>query len=112
VRSFDRGHTLDLIKAGVDYQVREVFESAMNFGEATLRTLGVDPEDARAIAQEVRERDQERLELQMTGGLLAGGDTLRTRPVPTPLIPPKRETRVLTEETAVVADQADKTQSD
>ncbi len=68
VRSFDRGHTLDLIKAGVDYQIREMFESAMVFGEATLRTLGVEPEDARAIAEQVRERDQERLELQMSGG--------------------------------------------
>jgi len=107
VRSFDRGHTLDLIKAGVDYQIREVFESAMTFGEATLRALGVEPEDARAIAEEVRERDQERLELQMTGGLLAGGDTLRTRPVPTPLVPPKRAPRPLSEETAVVAEKED-----
>ncbi len=37
VRSFDRGHSLRLIQAGVDYQVRETFESAMAFGENVLQ---------------------------------------------------------------------------
>jgi glutathione-regulated potassium-efflux system protein KefB len=112
VRSFDRGHTLDLVKAGVDYEMRETFESAMAFGEATLRTLGVEPEDAREIAEDVRRRDLERLELQMAGGLLAGRGVLRTTPTPTPLILPKRETKTLTEETAEVAKEAARTDTD
>jgi glutathione-regulated potassium-efflux system protein KefB len=106
VRSFDRGHTLDLIKAGVDYEMRETFESAMAFGEATLRTLGIESEDAREIAEDVRKRDRERLELQMAGGLLAGAGVLRTEPKPTPLVLPKRETKALTDETAEVAKEA------
>ena len=31
VRSFDREHALELIAAGVDYQIRETFESAVAF---------------------------------------------------------------------------------
>ena len=37
VRSFDRGHSIRLIGAGVDYQIRETFESAMNFGAGSAR---------------------------------------------------------------------------
>ena len=32
VRAFDRGHSLRLIAAGVDYHIRETFESAMVLG--------------------------------------------------------------------------------
>jgi glutathione-regulated potassium-efflux system protein KefB len=112
VRSFDRGHTLDLIKAGVDYEMRETFESAMAFGEATLHTLGVEPEEARLIAGEVRRRDRERLELQMAGGLLAGRGVLRTTPTPTPLILPKRAAKPLTEETAEMAKESSRADAD
>ena len=34
VRSYDRGHALKLIEAGVDLQIRETFESALEFGES------------------------------------------------------------------------------
>src|SRR5690606_21224200 len=37
VRAFDRGHSLRLVKAGVDYEIRETFESALAFGGAVLR---------------------------------------------------------------------------
>ena len=40
VRAFDRGHTLRLIAAGVEYQVRETFESALTFGTEVLRGFG------------------------------------------------------------------------
>jgi glutathione-regulated potassium-efflux system protein KefB len=105
VRSFDRGHTLRLIEAGVDYQIRETYESAVAFGEAALRELGVSPEEAADLIAEVRRRDEERLELQMAEGVFAGRDLVRgTQPVPTPLSLPKRPSRALSEETAVVAD--------
>jgi hypothetical protein len=51
----------------------------------------------------VRERDAERLRLQQVEGIYAGRGTLKTQPTPTPLTPPKRESRPLSEETAVVA---------
>ncbi len=104
VRSYDRGHTLDLIAAGVDYQIRETFESAMAFGEAALLALGVPADEAAEVIDGVRKRDAARLELQMVDGLQAGRDLMRHNvPTPTPLIPPKRKGRPLSEETAVVA---------
>jgi glutathione-regulated potassium-efflux system protein KefB len=103
-RSYDRGHTLDLIAAGVDYQIRETFESAMIFGGEALHALGVPDEETVEILAGVRKRDAERLELQMTGGLTAGRDlTIKNEPQPTPLSRPKREAKALSEETAVVA---------
>ncbi len=45
-RAFDRGSALDLIAAGVDFQIRETFESALQFGGQTLVRLGVPEEDA------------------------------------------------------------------
>jgi glutathione-regulated potassium-efflux system protein KefB len=65
VRAFDRGHALDLVQAGVDYQIRETFESAMRFGEAALMELGVSQDEASEISDDVRRRDAERFELQM-----------------------------------------------
>jgi glutathione-regulated potassium-efflux system protein KefB len=108
VRSYDRGHTLDLIGAGVDYEIRETFESAMKFGEAALMALGVSSEDAVETLEGVRSRDAERLQLQIGGGIAAGRDlTFKNQPQPTPLTKPKREAKPLSQETAVVAGGAD-----
>jgi monovalent cation:proton antiporter-2 (CPA2) family protein len=75
-RAYDRVHGLELVRAGVDYPVRETFESALKFAAAALRRLG-DPEDAivEAIA-EVRRRDEERFALQLTGDRLAGRELM------------------------------------
>jgi glutathione-regulated potassium-efflux system protein KefB len=109
VRSYDRGHTLDLVGAGVDFEIRETFESAMRFGEAALIALGVPEEEATEVLAGVRRRDAERLQLQITGGLQAGRNlTFKNQPQPTPLTKPKRDARPLSEETAVVADRGDK----
>ena len=54
VRSYDRGHTLDLIKKGVNFELRETFKSALAFGRAALEGLGVDAERAQAVEDEVR----------------------------------------------------------
>ncbi len=108
VRSYDRGHTLDLIAAGVDYEIRETFESAMRFGEAALIELGVSETEAAETLDGVRARDAERLQLQIAGGIAAGRNlTFKNEPQPVPLTPPKREARPLTEETAVVAAEED-----
>ena len=108
VRSFDRGHTLDLIAKGVDFEIRETLELAMAFGEAALMALGVPDDEAAATIDGVRKRDPERLQLQMTGGLAAGRHlTVKNEPQPTPLTPPKREAKPLSAETAVVAAEED-----
>ena len=108
VRSYDRGHTLDLVGAGVDFEIRETFESAMRFGEAALIALDVPEEEAAEVLAGVRRRDAERLQLQITGGLQAGRSlTFKNQPQPTPLTKPKWDARPLSEETAVVAERGD-----
>jgi len=101
VRSFDREHSLRLIHAGVDYQIRETFESALQFGQVALMELGADQDDAREIAEQIRERDAERFELEMAGGSLRAGahmvfgTALPGVPTPTPFPAPKRKARTL-----------------
>jgi glutathione-regulated potassium-efflux system protein KefB len=109
VRSYDRGHTLDLISAGVDYEIRETFESAMAFGEAALRELGVPAEEAAEVVEGVRRRDAERLELQMAEGVFAGRDLVRgAKPLPTPLSPPKRPPAQVTSSPAPKAEDVER----
>jgi glutathione-regulated potassium-efflux system protein KefB len=103
VRSFDRGHTLRLARAGVAFEIRETFESAMAFGTEVLRGLGFDDATVAETMDDVRRRDRERLELQMVGGIAAGRSLLRgnlATPEPAPLTPPKRDTRPLNPEAA------------
>ncbi|WP_274629600.1 monovalent cation:proton antiporter-2 (CPA2) family protein [Arvimicrobium flavum] len=99
-RAYDRGSALDLIQAGVDYQIRETFESALIFGQAILEAVGVDTEEAAEVIEDVRRRDAARFEAQTTGGLTAGRGYFKgNMPVPTPLTPPKRAGRALSDET-------------
>ncbi len=102
-RSYDRGNTIELIKMGVDYEIRETFESALVFGENTLVGLGVDRQEAADIIADVRRRDAERLDLQLAGGIRAGRDLMKgNAPVPGPLIKPRQTGRAINEETASV----------
>jgi glutathione-regulated potassium-efflux system protein KefB len=90
VRAFDRGHAMDLIRAGVEYQIRETFESAMTFGTAVLLGMGVPEDEAREIAEDVRRRDEERLDLQVASDINAGVDLVHgNAPIPAPLTKPK-----------------------
>lgn len=96
VRAYDRTHTLQLRARGVDYEIRETFESGLMFGRRTLEALGTPEMQALAIAEDVRRRDEERLAVQATGGTYAGRDTLTTSPAtPEPLVKPLREARRL-----------------
>jgi monovalent cation:H+ antiporter-2, CPA2 family len=94
VRSYDRTHTIDLRKREVDYEIRETLESALAFGKHTLQELGHAENMAQAIIDDVRKRDEERLEAQMAGDIYSGRDKLHTKPqTPEPLIAPAREGR-------------------
>jgi glutathione-regulated potassium-efflux system protein KefB len=107
-RSFDRGVSLKLVEVGVEYQLRETFESALLFGQTTLEQLGVETDEAAEIIEDVRRRDQARFEAQLTGGLQAGRGFMKGNmpaPVPAPLATPKRGGRALNEETATVLGQ-------
>jgi CPA2 family monovalent cation:H+ antiporter-2 len=91
VRSYDRTHTLELLAKGVDYEIRETFESAMAFGGETLRGLGYDGDEVDAVIEEVRRRDADRLTLQRSGGVHAGGEVPPAQALkPEPLVPPAR----------------------
>ena len=103
VRAFDRGQSLRLIEAGVDYQIRETFESALKLGEAVLRDLGVSEEEAAETIADVRRRDDARLDLQLTGGIAAGRSLMRGNmqtPHPEPYIKPVREGGLVNPEAA------------
>jgi len=103
VRAYDRGHSLRLIEADVEYHIRETFESALKFGEQVLIDLGFNGEDVAETIEDVRRRDAERLILQTTGGITAGRGLMRgnaVTPTPEPYVRPKRGSRALNEEAA------------
>jgi glutathione-regulated potassium-efflux system protein KefB len=66
-RAFDRSHGIELVRAGVEYQIRETFESAINFGGEAIRMLGATDEEADEVIEGVRSRDRQRFELQLGG---------------------------------------------
>lgn len=86
VRSYDRGHAIALRQIGVDGELRDTFESAMRFGGMGLAALGVTELEIEDITADIRQRDEERLALQVHGGELAGNDRLHRHPVPEPLV--------------------------
>ena len=97
-RAYDRGASIRLINAGVNYELRETFESALTFGGQVLRELDVPDVEIEETIADVRRRDDERLTLQLSGGLEAGRSLMRgnmTTPTPTPYIKPPREGQVI-----------------
>ena len=110
VRAFDRGHSIRLVEAGVEYQLRETFESALVFGHQVLIDLGFSDEEARETIEDVRRRDEERFTLQLSGGLQAGRSLMRgniATPQPAPYVKPRREGQALNEEAAEVLEDED-----
>ena len=98
VRSYDRRHSLQLIAKGVEFEVRETFESALRFGRETLEGIGIDPDRAAEIEDFVRRRDLDRLVLQQTEGISAGLDLLHASMVQEPLSKPSRTVKPLNPE--------------
>ncbi|RDJ23648.1 potassium transporter TrkA [Bosea caraganae] len=101
VRAYDRIHAIELMKANVDYQMRETFESALGFGRVTLEGLGLTYDEASLVIDHVRDRDAQRMEIQFTEGL-AASLTKVPRVTPEPLIKPKAKSKALTQETREV----------
>ncbi|KQT44669.1 potassium transporter [Devosia sp. Leaf420] len=66
-RAYDRQHGIELLRAGVEYQIRETFESAVAFGGEAAEMLGASEEEAHEVIEGVRERDRRRFELQFNG---------------------------------------------
>lgn len=99
VRSFDRAHSMDLLRKGVDYEMRETLESAFAFGGRTLEALGLERDAVEELVAEVRAKDRARLQRQVEEGLYAGIDLLPARKLePEPLTEPGRPARPLNPE--------------
>jgi monovalent cation:proton antiporter-2 (CPA2) family protein len=100
VRAFDRIHAIELMNRDVDYQIREVFESAIVFGRAALEELGTEPDAAAAAANDVRKRDIARLVLQKEVGSMGGAElVVGAKIAPEPLTVPTGRARALSPET-------------
>jgi monovalent cation:proton antiporter-2 (CPA2) family protein len=112
VRSYDRAHTLELIARGIDYELRETFESALAFGRSALEGLGLDPELAQEVAADVRRRDLERLAAQQAGGLLAGNELAFRKPRPEPLVAPGRRVQPLNPEAETIIRERGRKEAD
>ncbi|MBJ8436096.1 cation:proton antiporter [Acinetobacter lactucae] len=105
VRSYDREHSLHLVKQKVDFMIRETFESAIKFGEVILQELGVDEDEVVRISDEIRDLDNERFETEIAADDVYAGVGMQYthahHPRPTaPLIRPKQEGRILNKEDA------------
>jgi monovalent cation:proton antiporter-2 (CPA2) family protein len=86
-RSYDRRHSLELIRRQVAGEVRETFDSALAFGGEVVAALGATRAEAAGLVADVRRRDLERLAAQVEGGSYDGLEQLRVQPEP--LSPPK-----------------------
>ena len=100
-RAFDRIHAIELMKANVDYQMRETFESALDFGRVTLEAVGLTRDEADLVIDHVRDRDAQRMEIQFHEGIAAALNQV-PRVMPEPLIKPKGKPKALTVETQEV----------
>jgi len=103
VRSYDREHSLHLVKQKVDFMIRETFESAIKFGGVILQELGVDEDEVERITEEIRDLDNERFETEIAADDVNAGVGMQYthahHPRPTaPLIRPKREGQILNKE--------------
>ena len=99
-RAYDRGAAIGLIGAGVNFQIRETFESALLFGGSTLERLGVNDDEVVEVIEDVRRRDAERLQLQIAGDIQSGRRLMKGNipdPAPTPLTQPRRPGQAMNE---------------
>jgi len=75
-RAFDRGHSLELRAKGVEYEIRETFESALALGREAIIRLGAEADEADLLIEECRARDRNRFAVQSVEGIYAGRDLL------------------------------------
>ncbi|MGI2032160.1 monovalent cation:proton antiporter-2 (CPA2) family protein [Rhizobium panacihumi] len=88
-RAYDRGHAIDLLKAGVDYQIRETYESALDFSGEVMQVLGEEQELAAQLVEEFREIDRERFAMEQVGGIYAGRSLIKGNAQPADIIAAK-----------------------
>lgn len=77
VRAIDREHAAELNRAGVTYQIRETFESALLLAEEALRSMDVDEETIADLMDDTRRRDAERLVIETAEDIYASRHLIR-----------------------------------
>jgi glutathione-regulated potassium-efflux system protein KefB len=106
VRTYDRIHTLAMMEKGVDFELRETFESALVFGGKMLEGIGLNHDEAMNIVDDIRRRDYDRLAMQRSHGLQAGRHMLHNKPVrPEPLVEPRHESEALDERSKTILEK-------
>lgn len=88
-RAYDRGHAIDLLKAGVDYQIRETYESALDFSGEVMQVLGEEEDLVAQVVEEFREVDRERFAMEQVGGIYAGRSLIKGNVQPADIIAAK-----------------------
>jgi len=88
-RAYDRGHAIDLLKAGVDYQIRETYESALDFSGEVMQVLGEEEDLVTRVVEEFRETDRERFAMEQVGGIYAGRSLIKGNAQPADIIAAK-----------------------
>ena len=76
VRAYDRRAVIRLKDAPIDYAVREVLESAVQMARRALTSIEVDDDDIDRAEAAYRDRDKERLKVQLEGGDIRAGQHL------------------------------------
>jgi monovalent cation:proton antiporter-2 (CPA2) family protein len=76
VRAYDRTGAIELIHMGIDAPVRETFDSGLRMGRAALKAIGASDEEAADAVDDVRRRDERRLQQQVQQTSDIDGDTL------------------------------------
>lgn len=105
-RTYDRVHYIELVTKEVDYQVREMFETALLMGRAVLEGMDVPAERVDYVIEDVRKRDLSRLQLQQVKGIFAGSNITYSQTVkPEPLNEPTTQAKMLSEETEKIASE-------
>ncbi|HUO55173.1 MAG TPA: monovalent cation:proton antiporter-2 (CPA2) family protein [Rhodoblastus sp.] len=107
-RAYDRIHAIDLLERGVDYQIRETLESALNFGGAAIAELRGDPDAGLEAVEAARARDLHRLAIQKAGGApppFFAPDQPRFNPEP--LVKPASKSQGLTQESRDIVESGD-----
>ncbi|MGE7369344.1 monovalent cation:proton antiporter-2 (CPA2) family protein [Neorhizobium sp. NPDC001467] len=85
-RAYDRGHAIDLLKAGVDYQIRETYESALDFSGEVMQVLGEEEDLVARVVEEFREIDRQRFAMEQVGGIYAGRSLIKGNAQPADII--------------------------
>ena len=75
-RAFDRGHAIELVQKGADYQMRETYESAIAMGREAAMRLGATEEEVDELMANFRQNDRDRMAIQSVQGIYAGRDLL------------------------------------